>query len=349
MVSAAGEAEKVGVVTAYFFLSGEHRTLPFAELKAIAEGEGLRLEVLAKLDQAVIARCDVGLFEALRRRSSLVKFGGILLGVTEVSDGSSALADAISTSASEVGGAPPFGRLSFKRVKRYGKGVISYSDVVNALGKYVAGGEGPVLDIIVTEGVVIAGVRMFERNIRDLEKRSPQLRPVYLPGTMTPLWCRVFVNLSRAGPKRPFIDPFCGVGGFLIEACFMGLKYFGSDISWKHVSGARTNLLYYGCVPAVAVADARHPPLREAVAIGTDPPYGRMTRAGGTNDLRELMRDFLSSIAELMRPGAYLAFAQRQDLDVESLVRDAGLRIVERHMNWVHGSLTRDIFVVIKP
>ncbi len=349
MKHSAGVSEEGNAVTAYFFLSGEHRTLPFAELKAVAEGEGLRLEVLARLDQAVIAKCDTALFEALSRRSSLIRFGGVLLGITEVSEGSSALAEAVLTSAPDVSNAPPFGRLSFRRVKRYGKDLISYGDVIRALGKYVVRGGGPVLDVIVTEGVVIAGVRMFERDIRGLERRNPQLRPVYLPGTLTPLWCRVFVNLSRAGPKKAFIDPFCGVGGFLIEACFMGLKYLGSDISWRHVKGARTNLLYYGCLPTVVASDARHLPLKEALAIGTDPPYGRLTRVGGVSDLRELMRDFLNNVAEVMGPGAYLAFAQRQDLDVEGLVEDAGLRIIERHLNWVHGSLTRDIFVVVKP
>ena len=41
-------------------------------------------------------------------------------------------------------------------------------------------------------------------------------------------------------------------------------------------------------------------------------------------------------------------FAQKADVEVEDLVRGAGLEVVERYINWVHGALTRDIFVVRK-
>jgi len=335
---------------AYFFLSGEHRTLPYSELVALSEAEGRYLKVHAKLDQVVIGECDESFFEVLKRRAALIRYAGIMLGVIEAVEGVEGLRRIIREYNTLRN--LSFSRIVFKRVKRYGYN-IKYADVVNvireALRDVARSPSAPLIDVIVSEGVMIIGYRLFTREMRGFNVRAPQRRPVYLPGTLTPLWSRIFVNLSRAGPRGLFYDPFCGVGGFLLEACVMGLKYVGSDISLRHVLGATRNLMYYGCVPQVFVADACNMPVRRVSSIGTDPPYGRLTQAHCSGGLRELMECFLSRVADILVSGGHLAFAQRKDVDVEEIIDNVGLKIVERHLNWVHGALTRDIFVVKKP
>ncbi len=338
------------VSKAYFFLSGEHRTLPYSELIALSEAERKYLKIHAKLDQVVIGECDEGFFEVLRRRAALVRYAGVMLGAVETSEGVEGLRRLLKEH--DTLRNLPFSHVAFKRVKRYGHN-IKYADVINVIRETLRGVprslNAPLIDVIVSEGVMIVGYRLFARRMREFDARAPQRRPVYLPGTLTPLWSRIFVNLSRVGPEGLFYDPFCGVGGFLLEACVMGLKYVGSDISVRHVTGAVENLMYYGCVPQVFVADACDMPVRKVSSIGTDPPYGRLTQVQCSGGLRELMECFLSKAAETLISGGYLAFAQRKDVDVEGVIDDVGLKIVERHLNWVHGALTRDIFVVRKP
>ena len=332
----------------YFLLSGMHRTLPHAELNALAEAEadGLRSEVL--FDQLVIADSRPNLIKALKERGVLIKSGGPLLTATEVADGLSEFINSLMNSRiCELGG---FSHISFTRVKNYSS-IIKYRDLVREVieraGKLCRNPKAPVLEIIVTEGVIVAGLRFFKRDLSSLRKRDPQRRPVYRPGTLTPIFSRLFVNLSRVSrqPGEIFLDPFCGVGGFLLEACTMGVKYIGSDTDFTSVKGASINLRHYGCVDNVVVANACDLPYIKVSGIGTDPPYGRLTQARGLG-LDELMECFLHSAHENLLPGRYLVFAQKSSINLEDFIRDAGFRLVEKHLNWVHGALTRDIYVV---
>jgi len=342
---------KPRISRAYFFLSGEHRTLPYSELVALSEAEHNYLKIHAKLDQLVIGECEERFFEVLKRRAALVRYAGILLGIIETREGTDGLRRLLKEN--NMLRNLPFSHISFRRIKRYGCN-IKYADVINVIQEALRGAarspNAPLIDVIVSEGVMVIGYRLYTRKVSEFNVRAPQRRPVYLPGTLTPLWSRIFVNLSRAGPGGLFYDPFCGVGGFLLEACVMGLKYVGSDISVRHVEGAAKNLTHYGCVPHVFVADACGTPIpaRRVSSIGTDPPYGRLTQVQCSGGLHELMECFLNEAAEILSDGGYLAFAQRKDIDVEGIIDNVGLKIVERHLNWVHGALTRDIFVVKK-
>ncbi len=332
-------------------MSGEHRTLPEAELKAISEAEGIPLLNLISLDQVVIASSNPQLFSFLSKRAVMVKAAGTVLGISDVNEGVEGVIRVLSESRiCEMGG---FGHVSFRRIKRYGN-EIRYRELVEAIitrsSRFCRDPSAGLLDVIVTEGVVVIGLRRYTRDLKRLRCRDPQRRPVYRPGTLTPVWSRLFVNLSRASISKGslFVDPFCGVGGFLLEACDMGIKYCGSDINWEYVEGARINLKHYGCLDNVVVANACDLPFSRADAIGTDPPYGRLTQPGGVERLEDLMECFLAQAHDIISPDGYVAFAQRADIPVEEVVEKAGFEIVERHLNWVHGALTRDIFVVRK-
>ncbi len=332
----------------YVYLSGEHRELPLLELRAVMEAEKVEYRLVAQLDQVAIVESSEPL-EILLGRVVLSKYAGVLLGFSEVAEGVQGIKRVLRDS--DVCSHGGYDYVNFRRVKQYGT-QISYEDVlstVNELSKSLCKGGTKKLDIIVSEGCVIIGLRTYERDLRPYKTREPAERPFYAPGTMTPYMARVFVNLSRASvrEKHVVLDSFCGAGGFLLEACHIGLRYVGVEIDPRLAEGAVKNLTHYGCFPEVVSGDSCYIPLDRADAIATDPPYGRMSMPAGT-ELIDLMKCFLSESYRVLRKGGYLVFAQRIDIPLEEMIVDAGFAIIERVPDWVHGSLTRDIFVVKK-
>jgi len=84
------------------------------------------------------------------------------------------------------------------------------------------------------------------KNENKFETRKNQHRPFKFPTSAHPKWARVFVNLTEIKKGKKIFDPFCGTGGFLIEAGLIGAKVYGSDISKKMVNGTRENLEFFG-------------------------------------------------------------------------------------------------------
>lgn len=61
-------------------------------------------------------------------------------------------------------------------------------------------------------------------------------------GMLPPQLARVMVNLGTQGRDVPVYDPFCGVGGLLLESVTMGHTTYGSDLEQTAVDGAERNL-----------------------------------------------------------------------------------------------------------
>lgn len=345
----------------YAVLSGEHRTLPLAELRAIIESEGIYARELARLDMVVIIESSRDLLSSISR-AALVKYFGELIGVCEADSDIAGFIKDIDWS-SVLAGKEYL--VSMLRIKEYSSWV-KYDDVLNAFKSLNVGRPIPygrakssgvdnlkqaVIDLILSDGLLVIGKRLYERNYNDFRSRDPKNRPVYKPGTMKSLMSRVFVNLSRVSMRRRglYLDPFCGVGGMLLEACSMGLRYCGSDLDPRSVSGAKTNLTSFSCVPNVVVADACRLPFRSVDGVGTDPPYGRLSRAKGRRWVYELMECSVQCLAEVVKRGGYLTIAQSSDVRLDEILARSGFKVVEKHYNWVHGSLTRNIYVAVRP
>ncbi len=330
----------------YVRLSGEHRTLPLAELRAVLEAEGVIFKEIIHADQVVVLEIPKIFLNVLMKRLSLTTSIGMVAGI--YSRSSVKIREIINDLTSILGKATKVNFI-YDRIK--GRESLKYEEIRRELKrqgfKLSSKNYEKVIEIISSD-LIISGVRLFRRSIHMYEDRAPQRRPIYRPGTLTPQVARLFVNLSRASRKNsPYVDPFCGVGGFLLEACVMGInEYLGVEISSDYAIGARINLLHYGCLPNVVVGDACNIPVDKAGAIGTDPPYGRMTGTVGRR-LRDLMLCFLEESAKILRKGSYLVFAQKRGvINEEDILKIDGLELVEKHLNWVHGSLTRDIYVV---
>jgi len=343
----------------YVVFSGEHRTLPLAELRAIVESEGIYYKELVNLDMVSIIESTEELPTYIGR-SALIKFLGEVVTIAE-SD-----TDLVSTirNVSWEGtlGNDTIYTFDLIRIKEYSSWV-DYTEMVNVfkslgIGRFtyhtkinkLINKQVVTIDLVLSDGLAIIGRRLYSREHRVLSSRDPKYRPIYKPGTMKAIMSRVLVNLSRVSSRRRevYLDPFCGVGGLLIEACIMGLRYYGSDIDVRCVEGAITNLDYFGCIPSVTVADACKLPYRYADGVATDPPYGRLSKVSNYRSIYELMECSINCLSDIIRKGGYLAIAQSKDVDLDDILVNAGFKLVEKHYNWVHGSLVRNIYVAVR-
>ncbi|AEB94552.1 TRM11 family SAM-dependent methyltransferase [Metallosphaera cuprina] len=197
----------------------------------------------------------------------------------------------------------------------------------------------PKLDLIFTDGVILAGLREEERDNRSLVLHSK--KPFSQSGTMDPYTSRLMVNLSR--PKGKVLDPFLGLGSILIEARWLGNQCVGLDADVKMINKAKINLDYFNYVCEVAQGSATSLPIEGKFTIVTDPPYGRSSNAKGVK-LLDLYQGFLSEVAEIL--DGRLVFAADSSVDWRDTIRSAGLRTRCVHFLYEHKSLSRAIYVV---
>ena len=332
----------------YVYLSGYHKTLPKAEVKAIAEAEGVEAKPVLELDQLLVLYSSRELMDLLKLRSAYSRRIGWVLWIgrsENIREGVARASETLHQHGIESV------KMEYRNLRGQSKGQ-EYEAVLRAFsesGLRLSRGNARVVDVISSQEVTVIGLRVHEIRMREFLERWSNRRPVYLPGALNPDISRIFVNLSRASVRRGtlYYDPFCGVGSFLLEACSMGLRYVGSDIDQKHVLGAAKNLASYGCEPEVFLADACRMPVHDVGAIGTDMPYGRQTKPSG-GGIVELIKCFLESAESSLRRKSYLVFAQAAELEDEvyRVLSRLSFELVEVHRNWVHGSLTRNIYVL---
>ncbi len=201
-----------------------------------------------------------------------------------------------------------------------------------------------ILDLIFTDGVIIAGIREDERDTKSLNMHAK--KPFSQSGTMDSYTSRLLVNL--ANPKKQVLDPFVGVGSILLEAAWIGYTCIGSDIDEKMISKTKYNLKYFGYECDILKTSATNFPYREIESIVTDPPYGRSSSAKGEN-LDKLYEDFFFESANSLEKGGKLVFASDSNKDWRDKIKSSGLRVKSVHFIYLHKSLSRAIYVVIKP
>jgi len=340
----------------YAILSGESPPLPVRELEAILEAEagprGYRLH--GWLDGLAVFEADLrwGAWQ-VTYRAGFTREVGLLLAADSLPRARSA------------------GRRAGERLRLLGlKGPFRVEAVVHGpyahprgktwLAREVARGladagvaaspRAPAaLRAFATEGVVVVGIPEARLDSRGLAERSPGRRPFFKPGPLSPRLSRAFVNLSRLRRGDVYLDPFCGTGGFAIEACLIGAsRCLCGDLDWAMVRGAPRNLEAYckGHAWLAAAWNAARLPVapRSVDAVATDPPYGRSTTTGGQGYVG-LVRGFLARAAEAVKPGRYIVYAGPEKFKPWRLAEEAGLRVVDRIEMFVHGSLTRVIVV----
>ncbi len=251
----------------------------------------------------------------------------------------------------------PEGILLFqKRMKKYEKGVLQPIRVV------VQGAESEERKVLIT--AVIDSLHhpavdldhpsttivfsCTKRNIhvgtlyhetRQDNSRAMHHLPAPHPSGMQPRMTRALINLT--GARKTLLDPFCGAGGFLIEAAHQGLLVEGWDIDPSMMKRARLNTegstnITLKRENALNLKKSKHPEY-----ILADLPYGRNTKAV---DHKKLYSSFLRILKEVSFKKAVLIFPSTAF--PERLARKTGLNVIGVHTVKVHNTLSRIILEI---
>lgn len=348
--------EELKLYKYYAILSGEHVTLPLAELRAILESENKPFIYDTGFDNLVLFRSTPGITKYIVSRAGMVREIGlhILTLTNDLEELRKAVKDIDICEVVKGKFA-----IRFRRFKAHCRDIderkiidlIATRIIKECNAKVDLSNPDVIVRVIATNGVLVLGLILGTIDTKAFYERRPASRPFFRPGVLSVELSRVFVNLSRPRRDKLYLDPFCGTGGFLIEALFMGYDVIGIDLNKDMVEGARTNIKYYGFENYELIhGDATTIPLihRSIGAIGTDPPYGRSTSTMGRN-VYDIIEGFLANAVDVLIHGGYIVFATPHYLDVTDILRDIGLYLVEKHYMRVHGSLTRILWVTRKP
>lgn len=186
--------------------------------------------------------------------------------------------------------------------------------------------------------------RIIFTNKKEYLKRMPKVRPVAKPYTLKSDMARVAVNYLHL-KKGIILDPFCGIGGILLEAYDMGFECYGNDISWNDIQHLKKNFSYY--FPEfninLSISDAREQFLIDNSIDGivTDIPYGRSSRKLGL----DLYEKFLISASSMLKEKGRLVVIYANFVEFKDLALKYFNEVKEINQ-YINKSMTRHILVL---
>ena len=335
----------------FFYLSGEHPTLPRAEIFACLESANITYRNVFSLDQVVVV--DIPKINGVIQRLALTHK------ICEFIFMCSCNEEEIIEEVNKEDFPDKTYAVRILRIKNYFRN-ISTLKLEKKIGKIIHEKTRAKVNLnnpeVVYFGIIsekfVFGKVLHEINRYQYEKRKPHLRPFFKPGVMIPRICRALVNLTRVKKGEKLLDPFCGTGGFLIEAGLIGVKVYGCDIDPRILHGCKKNLEHYGIRDyELWVGDARDLAnilkFHDFDAVVTDPPYGISASTKGAK-LEELYKEAIKAIHKVLKPEKFACIVMPDKIKGESFAEEVGFKIIERHFERVHRSLTRKILVLQK-
>lgn len=335
-------------------LSGEHPTMPAAELRALldvhdpqATGDALGLVAVVQPGRA--ERTDA----ALARMALAHEWGDLWAQAPETLEGLQLLAAAVRARATGVGSAAV-------AAERRGAGkALDRAVVERTLGAALKGA-GHAIDLHAPEQVVFAwlvdgriaiGLRRGQPDRSRFEARISDERAHFSPVSLHPRRAASLLHLARVAPGGRVYDPFCGTGGMVLEAALEGYDAWGSDLDSFMVQGTLQTLADAAAEPLdghVFEADIAAVPALVGTVDGivTDLPYGRGSSTDG-EPLRELYERAFGAFAALLPMGAHAVIGHPDPALLDGLEAH-GFRFVERHAEPVHKSLVRHYAVALR-
>ena len=337
----------------FVVLSGEHPTLPIAEMKAILDANRVQFRMVDSFYKLAEIDAVLGAVKKFGSRGAFIDEIGTEIVHSGITIPEIDNAVKSSNLSRHIGPNESFSI----RVHRFG-GVSKETPRVKLeghLGWLIAKITGAKVDLetpqhifrgLFTGPFFHLGVVAHQRPADFVASRRPRKRPAFHPSTMTPKLARSMVNLSGAIEGTIFLDPFCGVGGILLEASLLGCQTVGADALRRMVRGSRRNLKHFGMSPfGLLRSDARKTPLRNIEAIATDPPYG--TGASTLKSTtRTILKDFLPEARSSISEHGRLVIASPTGTGTRDFAESAGFKAVDRHEVYVHRRLTREILVL---
>lgn len=187
-------------------------------------------------------------------------------------------------------------------------------------------------------GIVYCCILGWENDNACLQ-RKPHTRPGFYPASLDPQLARAMVNLAGV-QKGVIVDPFCGTGGILIEAAFLGHRCYGYDHSVWMLKKCVQNIAHY-CLRNVVLqqGDARTF-FKKCAAIVTDPPFGKNTKK---QDIAALYHAFLENAK---RSTQRIVMNFPNTVNHKQIIRTTGWKMQKEFSWYVHNSLTRMIVVL---
>lgn len=323
-----------------FELSGEHPTMCTAEAIKCMEAEAGSFEIVSQGPGYVIGSFDDRFMDPIADRISLTHCLGHYLGSFDPDDLSGLDRIEIPEGTFAVRGKRFEGMMkdidSQAIIRKLG-GILSKTNDVDLKEP-----QNEVRILMSDRLHVFLGERKIDRDI--LETRKVGERPFFSPISLHPRYARALINLTGVKKGGTVLDPFCGTGGIVIEAGFMGMKAMASDFDPEMIAGTEENMDYYGLkmydCDVLDISDIQDR-FGEVDAIATDPPYGRSTHTGG-EDIESIYRRAMRSFGEILKVGGSAGVVLPHPID------DDRLRLESMFLQRVHGSLTRHYHVFKK-
>ena len=316
-----------------FELSGEHPTMCTAEAIRCMEAETDSFEIVGRGPGYVIGSFDGRYLDPIADRISLTHSLGHYLGSFDPDDLSGLDSIEIPEGTFSVRG---------KRFEGMMKDIDS-QDIVRKLGGILSKRNDVDLEdpknrvrILMSDRLhIFLAERTVDRNI--LETRKVGERPFFSPISLHPRYARALINLTGVKKGGTVLDPFCGTGGIVIEAGFMGMRAIASDFDPEMIAGTQENMDFYGLemhdfdVCDIGEIAERFPDMD---SVCTDPPYGRSTKTGGEK-IDEIYRRAGEVIPRCVKKGHKAGMVLPHPLQIE------GMELQNMFLQRVHGTLTR--------
>lgn len=340
------------MATRAVLLSGEHAGLPAAELRALLDvHDPQALVVVRDLIALVEPHDEAGCDAALARMALAHEWGELWAQDEDNEAGHERLTQAVARAASGVGRAAVTS-------ERRGDTKSPHSQIVQRRFGTALGAKGHVIDLRdpevvifawLIDGIVLVGLRRGVQDRSRFEARISDKRAHFSPVSLHPRRAASLLHLARVTPGGRVYDPFCGTGGFVLEAVLEGYDAWGSDLDPWMVQGtwqALTDVPPEPLEATVFEADIAQAPELAGIVDGivTDLPYGRASSTDGEG-LQGLYERAFAAFAQLLPPGAY-AVVGHPDPRLLDSIQAHGFAIVERHEERAHRSLTRHFAVV---
>lgn len=326
-----------------FELSGEHTTIPRSEVLACLESIDVEFKLYLMLDGCLVI--DLKNNDVIPRLSERLSMTHHIIKVICIGSGEEDILNLINNSDIDVKGTY---LIRVKRIKEYYRNTALMEQRIGRIfyqKGFRADLKNPSIRfrLLLTENKSIFGYIIASVDRGAFEGRKPQYKPFFYPGVLMPRIARALVNISK--PGKYLLDPFCGTGGILVEAGLIGVKVIGGDVQRKLLLGAKINLDYYNVDYFLMHQDASQLSLKDNSidSVVTDPPYGRSASIKAPS-LEYLLASSLSEIHRVLKHGGRAVFISEHS--IEHIIK--GFKIVELHLQRVHKSLTRYIYVLEK-
>lgn len=316
-------------------LSGEHSTLPQAELEAVLALDGPDSRIVEVDGLVAIVEASDPKFLAKRLALSHTILEQWWSGPTNHLAAALAGREAGGTFAvrpRRTEGAQP-DVVASDLAREVGTGILGKVDLKN-----------PEVDVRILLGPerAHAGRLVAEVDRKGYEARHVKHRSHFAPVSLHPRYARTLVNLARVKKDDLVADPFVGTGGLVIEAALVGARVVAGDLDARMAAGTRMELDRIGATTArVETRDVGDLPAllgEPADAILSDPPYGRSSTTN-REAMDALYDRFFEAAHAALKPGGTLAV-----IFPSEKLRAKGaetFRLVQSHDQKVHRSMTR--------